>query len=68
MRPEVGEIVRIGKSTFVVILVSDLGDDRWVVWLRLLGRGKRRYTTHAWRSASGQIVYGEPLQAVPSFR
>jgi hypothetical protein len=47
-------------------MVHDLGDDRWVVWLRLLGRGKRRYTTHAWRSASGKIVYGEPLLVVQS--
>ncbi|GIV65170.1 MAG TPA: hypothetical protein DCE76_07090 [Anaerolineaceae bacterium] len=66
MRPEAGEIVHIGKSTFVITMVHDLGDDRWVVWLRLLGRGKRRYTTHAWRSASGQIVYGEPLLVVQS--
>jgi hypothetical protein len=64
MRPEVGDVVQIGKSTFVITMVSELAEGRWVVWLRLLGRGKRRYTTHAWRSASGQIMYGSPLLVV----
>ncbi len=64
MRPEAGEIVRIGKAAFIITMVAEMGDDRWVVWLRLLGRGKRRYTTHAWRTASGEIAYGEPLLVV----
>ncbi|MEW6179147.1 MAG: hypothetical protein AB1522_04385 [Chloroflexota bacterium] len=64
MRPEVGEIVRIGKSTFVITMVSDLSDEPWVVWMRLLGRGRRLYTTHAWRSAAGGIVYGQPISVI----